>query len=234
MSTTQVIAHITVPTDSFALGQILEEYPNVTIRLERIVPLQSEIIPLFWVSGSDEADIKTALEEHPETNVVQSLTTAGDEELFEVRWQPDINGLIGAMIEMDARLLAAEGSVDNWEFQLRFPSQSDLSAFNQAVTNAGIPVTLRRLYNPTHPEQNTSSLSDKQRAVIEQAYRQGYFNVPRDSTAAELADSLEISASAYSQRLRRGLSTLVAQTLMNDMPSERNEGGRVTGRDLQK
>jgi predicted DNA binding protein len=228
MSRTQVIADITIPADSFALGQILDAYSNVSIRLERIVPLQSEIIPLFWVSGTDEADIKATLEEHPQTKVVQSLTTAGDEELFEVRWQPDINGLIGTMIETNARLLEAEGSTDNWEFRLRFPSHDALNTFNQTVTDGGIAVTLRRLYNPTLPEQEPSALSDKQREAIEAAYRSGYFDVPRDSTAAELADSLEISASAYSQRLRRGLATLVGQTLMSDTtPSERSEEGKI-------
>jgi predicted DNA binding protein len=216
MSTTQIIANLAIPADSFALGQILEEYPDVSVRLERIVPLQSEIIPLFWVSDGDGTAIKATLEEHPHTKIVQSLTTAADEELFEVRWEPDINGLIGAMIESNVRLLEAEGTGEEWEFRLRFTSQDDLTAFNQAVTDAGIPVTLRRLYNPTQPEQESSSLSAKQRAAIEQAYHQGFFEVPRETTAAELGDILEISASAYSQRLRRGLATLVGQTLLAD------------------
>jgi hypothetical protein len=214
MSTTNIIADITIPTDSFALGQILDEFPEVSIRLERIVPLQSEIVPLFWVSDGEEATIKATLEEHPHTNIVQSLTTAENEELFEVRWEPDINGLIGAMIETNARLLEAEGTADNWEFRLRLPSHDALTMFNQAVTDAGIPVTLRRLYNPTLPEQETASPSAKQRAAIEAAYHQGYFEVPREHTVAELADMLEISDQAYSQRLRRGLATLVAETLL--------------------
>ena len=215
MPPTQIIAAITIPADSFALGQILEAFPNVTIRLERIVPLQSEIIPLFWVSGGDESAIKATLEDHPHTKVVQSLTTAGDEELFEVRWLPDINGIIRAMIETEARLLEAEGTAEQWEFRLRFTTQENLTAFNQAVTSAGIPLTLQRLYNPTVPDENTS-LSAKQREAIEQAYHAGHFNVPRDSTTAELADMLDISDQAYSQRLRRGLTTLVEETLLAD------------------
>jgi predicted DNA binding protein len=178
MSTTNIIADITIPAESFALGQILDEFPEVSIRLERIVPLQSEIIPLFWVSDGEEAAIKTTLKRHPHTNIVQSLTTAEDEELFEVRWEPDINGLLGAMIETDARLIEAEGTADEWEFRLRFPSHNALTTFNQAVTDAGIPVTLRRLYNPTLPEQEDASPSAKQRAAIEHAYHQGYFEVP--------------------------------------------------------
>jgi predicted DNA binding protein len=120
------------------------------------------------------------------------------------------------MIESNVRLLEAEGTGEEWEFRLRFTSQDDLTAFNQAVTDAGIPVTLRRLYNPTQPGQESSTLSDKQRTAIEQAYHQGYFEVPRETAAAELADMLEISASAYSQRLRRGLATLIGQTLLAD------------------
>lgn len=215
MTTTQIIAAITIPADSFSLGQVFEDYPTVSIRLERIVPLQSEIIPLLWVRNDDERAIEATLEQHPHTTIVQSFTMAPNEKLFEVRWDPDLNGIVRAMVESETRLLEAEGTAKEWKFRLRFTSQEDLTAFNQTVTDAGIPITLRRLYNPTMPGTN-SELSDKQREAIEQAYHQGHFAVPRKSTVTELADRTGISDSAYSQRLRRGLETLVEETLLTD------------------
>lgn len=215
MSTTNIIADISIPAEDFVLGQLLENASEASIRLEQIVPLQSDIIPLFWVSDGDEMNIESTLQDHPQIKDVQSLTDTADEELFEVQWHPGSNGIIQALIETNAWLLEAEGTAEEWEFRVRFPTHDEITAFNKIVTENGIPVTLRQLYNPTLPEEQ-SALSSKQRQAIEQAYRHGYFNVPRDSTTTDLADRMAISDSAYSQRLRRGLSTLVRETLMRE------------------
>lgn len=215
MADTNIVVDITIPAESFKLGQAFREFQDLTVRLERIVPLQAEPLPLLWVTNEDRSAIEAALREHPQTKDVQYITTANDEELFEVRWQPGLDGLIRTMIETDARLLKAEGTTEEWEFRLRFATHEDLTAFNQAVTDHGIPLLLRQLHNPAE-STDPSSLSTKQRETIKQAYRRGYFNVPRDSTITDLADTMGISDSALSQRLRRGLSVLVRETLIAD------------------
>lgn len=216
MTEKSIIVDITIPAESFELGRIFEDIPGISVQLERTVPLQSEPLPLFRVADGDEAAIKAALQDHSQIKRVRLLmTTETGEKLFEVRWQPGLNGLIRAMIETNARLLKAEGNADEWKFRLRFATNEDLTAFNQAATDNGIPLTLQQLYNPTEPDEQ-SPISDKQRDAIEQAYRRGYFNVPRDSTVADLAGTMDISDSAFSQRLRRGLSTLIRKTLISD------------------
>lgn len=215
MATTNIIVDVTIPAESLELGRILTEHPGITVRLERIVPLQSEVIPLMWVTNGTGGTIKAALQDHSQIEFVQSLTPADEVELFEVRWQPDFNGLIRAMVDADARMLKGEGTAEGWEFRLRFTAHEDLTAFNQTVTDQGIPLTLQQLQNPTEPDKR-STLSTKQRESIKQAYRRGYFNVPRDSTVSDLAASMNISDSAFSQRLRRGLSTLVQESFFSD------------------
>ena len=209
-----VIADITVPADAFPLGRVLEDVPDVEIELERIVPLQEAIIPLFWISGGETRDIETVLRDHHGTETVEELTSAEGRTLFEVHWSPEINGLIQALIDARAKILEATGTADSWDFRLRFSAHEDLSAFNMALTEDGIPVTLRHIYNPTLPEE--SSLSPEQRDALLTAHRQGYFEVPRRTTLTELADTIEISDSALSQRIRRATDTLVEQTLLTD------------------
>jgi predicted DNA binding protein len=50
-----------------------------------------------------------------------------------------------------------------------------------------------------------------QEAALRAAMEIGYFTVPRGATAAEVADELGISKSAFLERLRRGQATLFAQ-----------------------
>ncbi|WP_049927348.1 helix-turn-helix domain-containing protein [Halopiger goleimassiliensis] len=210
-----VIADITVPAGAFPLGRVLDDVPEVEIELERIVPLQEAIIPLFWISGDDPATIETTLADHPETESVEPLTSAEERTLFEVHWSTEINGLIQALIDTRAKVLEATGTADTWDFRLRFSSHEDLSSFNVALTENDIPVTLRHIYNPTLPDEE-SELSAEQRDALLTAYRQGYFEVPRRTTLTELADAVEISDSALSQRIRRATGSLVEETLLTD------------------
>lgn len=49
----------------------------------------------------------------------------------------------------------------------------------------------------------SGKLSDEQLDVLETAYRMGYFKVPQEVTAEEIAAELDISRSTLSERLRR-------------------------------
>lgn len=210
-----VIADITVPADTFPLGRVLEDFPAIEIELERIVPLREAIVPLFWISGAEPEEIQTNLLEHSKTEAVEILTIKEDETLFEVHWSSDINGLIEALIDTQAKILEASGTVETWDFRLRFSSHEQLSSFNRTLTDGGIPITLRHIYNPTVPD-GQSSLSSEQRETLRLAYREGYFEVPRRTKQTQLAEGLGISDSALSQRIRRGVNVLVEQSLFTD------------------
>ncbi|OYR83863.1 bacterio-opsin activator, partial [Halorubrum sp. E3] len=47
-----------------------------------------------------------------------------------------------------------------------------------------------------------SKLTDDQLVVLETAYELGYFEVPREATASDIADALDIADSTVSERLR--------------------------------
>jgi len=49
----------------------------------------------------------------------------------------------------------------------------------------------------------SGKLSDDQLEVLETAYQMGYFKVPQEVTAEEIASELDISRSTLSERLRR-------------------------------
>ncbi|MDS0300659.1 helix-turn-helix domain-containing protein [Halogeometricum sp. S1BR25-6] len=53
-----------------------------------------------------------------------------------------------------------------------------------------------------------SKFSDHQIDVLETAYTMGYFAVPREASAQEVADALEIQQSTFSERIRTAQHTL--------------------------
>jgi len=58
--------------------------------------------------------------------------------------------------------------------------------------------------------------TDRQRDVREAAYRAGYFNWPRDSTAEEEASSLDISSPTLHEQLRKAEETLLLDLFESD------------------
>lgn len=210
-----VISDISIPADAFPLGRVLEEYPNVEIELERIVPLREAIIPLFWVDDGNADGIEATLQDDPLTESVTQLTKTDSRILYEIQWSPDVDGLVQSLIETNARILEAEGTADVWDFRLQFRTRADLSAFREACEDHDIPLTLRRLYNPALPEDG-GQLSAQQYEALISAYQGGYFEVPRGTSMNALATEFGISDSAVSQRIRRGTSALIAETLLTN------------------
>lgn len=48
------IAAFTIPTESFPLGDVFEDHPDVTVELERVIPTNKAIIPYLWVRNIEE------------------------------------------------------------------------------------------------------------------------------------------------------------------------------------
>ncbi len=211
-----LIADISVPSDTFLLGRLLDDFPDTEIELERLVSLSETVVPLFWVNGDETAAIEQSLTVASETDSVQILTETDGQALLELRWNGDGDALIQALVAADADVLRAEGTADIWDFRLQFQSRDALVEFRQCCERNDVPVTLRRLYNPSVPADN-GRLTDNQYEALVTAYERGYFEVPRAASMNQLAAEFGISDSALSQRLRRGTSALIAETLCSDL-----------------
>ena len=67
-----------------------------------------------------------------------------------------------------------------------------------------------------------SKLSDEQLQTLETAYEMGYFDVPRRTSATDVADRIGVSQSSFSERLRRAERNLVS-LLFGPSASEADE-----------
>lgn len=210
-----VIADISVPLDAFVVGRALHDVSSVQIELERVVPVQRQVAPLVWISSHDRKVVEANLRTHPETDAVYVLARTDEKTLFEVEWTDGGDSVVDAIRESRGQLLRGTATADGWNFRLQFGTHEDLSRFNVALTEAGIPVTLRHLYDPGQLPSR-EPLSPKQLEALLAAYRQGYFDVPRRITQAELAERFELSDTAFSQRLRRAIASLIEQRLRTE------------------
>jgi predicted DNA binding protein len=209
-----VIARFSVPADRFALGDVLEVREGIRVRLESMVPTGSSTVPHLWVPSDDADAVLEALRGSSLVADVRLVDETGSEALVRVDWTSDVNGLVDAIDGSGAVVLEAKGLGDSWSFRLRFPDHQQLSEFYRSCVEGGVDPDLHEVNSPLGPDGDSEdNITGAQREALLTALEEGYFEVPRKTTLQEVADQLDISDTALSQRLRRGLSGVLTSTL---------------------
>ncbi|WP_424015944.1 helix-turn-helix domain-containing protein [Halorubrum xinjiangense] len=216
-----VIAEVSIPSAAFELGQILRVEGPTQVTLETMVPLGGRPTPFVRIRNDARETFERSVSEHPSVNEITLVNTHDDEALYALDWDPSEASLLRKILDLGAVLLGATGTADTWGLELRFPSHEALSTFQEYYLDEDIDVSIERIYNPTKPDAGPwYGLTPPQRETLADAVEAGYYSLPRQISTQELADSFDISDQAVTERLRRGISTLVANTLLVDEPDE--------------
>lgn len=209
-----VIATIDVAADDFGLGGALTADSDLHVRLERVVPLGLANIPHVRVSDGSVEVIEAALRADVDVESFRVVETVADETRIHVEWTRDVGGLLEAMARTGATILEGAGHDGVWTLRLRFDDHEDLAAFSRRCTERGISLDLGCVHDPGVGAAPGSGrdITDPQREALQLAHERGYFDVPRRVTLTELATELGISDTGASERIRRGLTTLLLST----------------------
>lgn len=210
----KVIAEYTVPAGDFVLGRAAN--PEVTIELERIIDDGGSLVGYFWTQGSGHARFERQLRRSiPD---LERVDTVGSRRFYRGRHRPEEETLLSALAEYDVEVLTAEGSNGDWSFRLLFDSTTTLSDFQRyCVERADVALELDRLYNPVEGAPAVDSeLTTTQRETLIAAHEAGYFDIPRKITLVDLAERLDVSDQAVSERMRRGEGKLIETHLLED------------------
>jgi len=210
-----VIARISVPADEFKLARTLRDHDSLRIEAERLIPLDGGIVPYLWLTGLPVERTRHTLLRDEDVEQAEVIDHAGDAVLVRVRWAERRHALLETLVAVEAT--CSEGVVRNgtWHLKLRFPSREALSGCYQECLDRGVTLTVNGIYDDARPEHSrvSEALSDRQYETLRTAFETGYFAIPREITMEELAERLDISDTAASQRIRRGLQKLLAEEL---------------------
>lgn len=217
-----IIVEFTVPAEEFTLYETLCVVPETTVEVERVVAHADDwIVPYFWASGGDQEAFERAAREDPSVEDLTKLDQRDGAALYRAEWVEDVETVAYAYTQTGATLLDASGRDGRWELQLRFDTEGDSSAFWDYLEESDRSADLHRLYRPTQPRmEGQPGLTDLQHDTLVTALSAGYYEIPRALSMKELADELEISQQALSNRLRRGHRTLVENALTVNLTHE--------------
>lgn len=219
-----VLTEFIIPADEFVLADTLAEVPEMRLEIKRVVGSEKHVTPYFWASGGDFRRFEEALRED---EMVQDVLTLEEQEqprqddedrFYRVIWKMEVPNLISAVADAKATVLEAVSTDgDRWEVKVLFPDEEAISNFREYCAEHDFSYEPQRVYRPDNPEERGEyGVTEPQQEALEIAYQNGYFDVPRESTLTELADTLDISRNALSARLRRGQENLLSNTLIRD------------------
>lgn len=210
-----VIVELSLPAAEFRLGRILIMEGDTTASLETMVPLGDRSVPFFRLFGSARGSFESHVRDHPAVSDIHAVSTHDGETLYAVDWEITDDAFLDCVLSLDGHVLEASGGADRWVFQLRFPSHSALSEFQEACFEADIPIDVSRIYNPTKPEAGPwYGLTVPQRETLTYAVEKGYYSLPRRISTQEVAEEFGVSDQAVTERLRRAIDNLVTNTLL--------------------
>jgi hypothetical protein len=218
-----VVADVSVPVNAVELGRLFDAGADASLVLERVVPMAETSVPFVWLEHTRRSDALETLERHPTVEEATVVCDRPERSLYAIDWDVTGEPLFAAIQAADCQFLGGWISNGDWQFDLRFPGQQQLSAFREYCEEESLPVEFRRVYNPTKPGTGAHyGLTPRQRETLIEAVTEGYYSIPREYSTKELGDSLGISDQAVTERLRRAIITLVENTLI----ASRSDGER--------
>jgi predicted DNA binding protein len=120
------------------------------------------------------------------------------------------------VIEYEATVHEAVAADGEWTLRVLFPDRSTISEVDEFAHEHGLSLDLRKLYEVDSAKRVRFGLSEGQQEALTEGYERGYYKVPRDIDIDGLADALDISHQALSERFRRATSSLIENTLLVD------------------
>lgn len=209
------IATFAIESDGFALAHALQAAPGMSVEAERVAAHSTHwVMPCLWAAGGDFEAFDAALEADPSVEEVIERERVGEETFYQVVWSDDVVGHVDAALDMEATILNAAVENGEWSLRVRFASRDQFETFRQYLDEQGLGFRLRTITESSAPRQEMGGLTAAQRDALVAAVELGYYAIPRRVTMSEVADSLDLSRQAISERLRRGTMGLVENVLM--------------------
>ncbi|WP_435117992.1 helix-turn-helix domain-containing protein [Halolamina sp. C58] len=211
-----LIAELRLADAQLVLRPSLEAAPGMTLKREWATAADRTADPMLfvWASGGDFEAFEAALPEDPTIGEHECIDDRGDRRLYRVTVNREVTTNPTPIDrETGASRLSIETTVDGAVLEVRLPNREALSEYISRLRESGFTVDLLRAHDADDGGGSEYGLSEKQTEALREALHAGYYEVPRETDLGTLAEEFDISEQALSERLRRGVSSVLAATV---------------------
>ena len=199
---------MTLPPGTW-ISEVSRSFPDATFRLLTGVPLADRAMELGEVVGADAESAAEAIRSHPDV-VGYDLLYADEQRVFaryESTEQRLYEFLGRSSLPPEFPVVVEDG---RFEFDLT-ATREQFEAVGAALDESEFDYDL---LSAVETAADDAVLTDRQRECLGVALREGYFEVPRECTLAEVAETVGIDKSTASEILRRGESRVLKRFLL--------------------
>lgn len=203
--------------DTPAMRSALQEAPSLDVSIvQQTVPNSGALdVVLNAVRGEFDA-FETGLDADDSVDEWVRFTDGDERRRYRVTLTADGRDLSTYPSWSDSGALFLDGHRrrESWRFRIQFPGEESLQRYISYCEDNYIdlqPIRLSRTNSSTVTER--FGLTPTQTQTLVSASQSGFFQIPRDCTLEELAEESNITHQALSERLRRGMGSLVDSTL---------------------
>jgi predicted DNA binding protein len=168
----------------------------------------------FVIEATDFDAVEAAADADPSVRDVELIDGGDHQRTYRTRFSEDTLLLSPKLVDRGVQIDGIDRIGDRWRFRIFARDRDTMMAALDEARETCRTFSLDRLYTSIDTDGPESvELTAKQHATLELAYREGYFDVPRDIDLTTLAAQLDVSDSAVSARLRQAVRTLVGQAV---------------------
>lgn len=195
--------------DEMGLREVAEEWHEAGVDGFRVLACEG-VRGTVWMRTEGPLD----LSRYDEVDPVEGIESVGDDGEFEylvTLTTPEVWS-----VPECPRGMICEGDVavtDDGVALTLVASRSVVEDVNGRIATHDVEPEILGIGPYTGREDGLDALTDRQREVLFVAYERGYFEVPRQVTTEELAESLDLERSTVAEHLRNAESTLLSEVL---------------------
>lgn len=209
-----VIVEFGLQSSELVLSEMIASMPETELHLVQEAgtdPKQPYLI--FWVEGDTDA-FENRLTEDETVTETERYTSVSDKQLYRARISESVDVVAYPVwVNLGIELIDAKITDSWWEIRARLPDRDTIEPVKEWCDENDVTFELEAVYTDTGGVQPQPNLTKEQREVLEIALDVGYFSVPRDGNLGDIAERLDISKQAVSERLRRGYRQLTKEAL---------------------
>lgn len=201
--------------DSPLLQEALKKAPDSQATVEEYYKQNGTLRLLFWLTGGDHANFDQACREDPTITDPVLITENSNQQLYRVDYTEQGRQMATFPVwsELDLVMFNLQSSRDTWQFHMGFPDREAYFRYQQVCEDRNLHVDVQSISTKSDSSFSSGNLTSRQSEALTAAFEEGYYKVPRDISLTELAEDLGISRQAASERLRRGTSALLHESL---------------------
>ncbi|MFB6252097.1 MAG: helix-turn-helix domain-containing protein [Halobellus sp.] len=210
-----ITAKVHIEHEHLALVPTLQRLGDVKIRVitQGTTDPGSTYFP-FLIEYDDPEELEAALADDVTVEAFELIDRTEETAIYYIAHTPQTRLISSIVTDENGFLVHTETENGGWIVHLLLPNRAALNSIWEYAIANDIALDIVEIYSNEDASGDSSyGLTDEQREALQLAFSEGYFNEPRDISLSEVAEQMDLSSTAMSGRLRRGMRNLIGATI---------------------